>query len=63
MIDSNWFPPTSLMGRHWRVEILHVSGTWRWYTEHLTEHQALTFCKYKQEYHPLDSWRVVEALR
>lgn len=63
MSAEHWFPPTSLTGRHWRVEVLHASGAWRWYTEHLTAEQAESFCNYKREYHPLDSWRVVEVVR
>jgi hypothetical protein len=62
-MGPHWYPPTSLTGRHWRVELRHVDGTWSWYTEHLTEHDAQTFCNYKQEYHPRDSWRVVEVTR
>lgn len=61
--DLSWYPPTSLMGHHWRVEILHVSGTWRWYTEHLTQDNAEVFCAYKRELYPGDQWRVTEALR
>jgi hypothetical protein len=61
--DQSWFPPTSLTGRHWRVEILHVNGQWAWYTEHITERQAEVMLSYKRELSPLDQWRVVEAHR
>jgi hypothetical protein len=63
MIDKNWFPPTSLKGKHWRVEVLGIDGTWCWYTEHMHPSHAESFCKYKIEYHPHDQWRVVEAFR
>lgn len=61
--DQSWFPPTSLTGRHWRVEVLHADGSWRWYTEHLTERAAEVFCTYKRELYPTASWRVAEAVR
>jgi len=60
-MDLNWYPPTSLKGTHWRVELLSVYGLWQWYTEHLTEYDAERFAAYKREYHPHETWRVVKA--
>lgn len=62
MPGPNWLPPASLRGRHWRVELRHACGDWRTYTEHRTEHDALVFCDYKQEFYPCDSWRVTEIV-
>ena len=61
--DMTWHPPTSLTGTHWRVELLHLSGDWRWYTEHRTEYDAERFANYKREYYPHESWRVVKTTR
>jgi len=60
---DTWYPPTSLMGRHWRVEVRHVAGHWVWYTAHLTQEDAEKFCAWKRTNHPRDEWRVVESLR
>jgi hypothetical protein len=61
--DRTWFPPTALKGKHWRLELLRVDGTWGWYTEHLTPYHAERMLRLKCELYPKESWRVVEAFR
>jgi hypothetical protein len=63
MSAFDWFPPTSLTGRHWRIEVRHIDGSWRCYTEHMTQHDAESALRYRHELSPLDEWRVVEAHR
>lgn len=36
-----FYPPRTFPGvDHWQVQLLHVDGNWRTWTEHQTEHAA-----------------------
>jgi len=35
-----WYPPQTLIGPHWEVQLLHVNGHWVTYTEHTSPESA-----------------------
>ncbi len=40
-MKRTWYPPKSLIGPHWEVQLFHcVKEVWVTYTEHTTEQQA-----------------------
>jgi len=59
----SWYPPCSLTGSCWRLEILHIDKSWRWYTEHLTHLDAQRMLSVRQTNSACDQWRVVKAFR
>jgi tryptophan-rich sensory protein len=41
IMKRTWYPPKSLIGPHWEVQLMHVvTQQWVTYTEHTTEQQA-----------------------
>lgn len=58
-----WYPPGSLQGRFWRVEVLHASGEWRVYTEHHDEDNATRTLAYRRANDPSSTYRVVQSFR
>jgi len=61
--QRSWYPPCSLTGSYWRLEILHIDKSWRWYTEHLIYSDAQRMLSIRQSNSACNQWRIVKAFR
>jgi hypothetical protein len=61
-MKRNWYPPGSLIGPHWEVQLKHaVSQQWVTYTEHSTSAQAEALAQRYSIVADGNSARVVEV--
>lgn len=57
-MKRNWYPPKTLIGPHWELQLLHVRGHWATFTEHTNADAALAMAS---RFDKCATYRVVEV--